>query len=415
MKKKFLAIVLALGVILITPLYIISYSISAKSEENIKLMVYTPPTIAGENGYQIDKYENIENKEWLNSNEVLSITKKDELKNPDSTTSISYCSIYNLNTNKSKDFKDVNISTFLGMSPNKKYVLYSEPKSIIKSGSEEAEKAYKFEEVFNYNFKILNLDTGEIKDINTEKCDHYAQLKWIGNNKIFQNCNSEVWQITDISGNVYAQGNYNEDGVGRPDIVGTDDIKDLGNSVEGKFYYINYIKGKSGSRLCSLDIKTKETKILWENEKFFNAYKKGKIILIDNVLDKHQIIMDESGNTIRTIDLPEGIQDFDYKLSPDGSKVAYRELPDNDLSNEILKVMDIKTGEVKEIIKSSIFKSENGEGKTTVSSKDNLKVLVGKQIDNICWENDGKDLSFTYGNSNANELPINTYIVSFEK
>lgn len=418
-KKKTLTIILALGGICIISFCIINYSISAKFKEGIKVMSYIPPNIVGESGYQIDKYENIENNEWLNENEVLSLTKKGELKNSDSTTSIRYCSIYNLNTNETKEFRDVNIGGFLGLSPDKKYVLYSEPKVIPESGSEEWKKEYESEQLFHYKFKVLNLITKEITDINTEKKrNDDVEFKWVGNNKILQSYNHEAWKITDISGKVFVNGNYGDNCMSYPDIVDKENIKDLGDSIEGKFYYKQNMKGKDGKKIstqiCSLDVKTKEIKVLWENKKSFNAYKKGNTILID--MYNYIIIMDEFGNKIRNIDVPKGVQISQYKLSPDGSKAAYQEFSDNDHSEEFLKVMDLKTGEIKEIVKSSIFQDENEEGKiTTLTIRDGVKIQVEKQIDNICWSSNGKSLSFTYGNSQLNDPKINTYIVSFER
>jgi len=232
--KKVLYLILTVGVVGGISIYAINYRTS--SMQNIKLLVYKSPAETIVKGYQIDKYKNIESTTWINDNEVLTLTKKGEFKNPDSTIPIRYCSIYNLNTKASKDFKDVNIDELIGVSPDKKYVLYAEARTIPKVGSFQWQKALNLGDSLHKNVKLLNLSTGEIISVNTEKLNSDAQFIWLDNNKILANY-FDKWAIIDIAGKVYADGNYNSDKFDSAWISGVDDIKDLGTSVEGKFYH----------------------------------------------------------------------------------------------------------------------------------------------------------------------------------
>lgn len=450
--KKILALILVTGVIGGVSIFKITSDVSAKSTSDIKVMAYKPSAKVNENGYQIDKYENIESAAWMNENEVLTLTKKSEFKNPDSTTIIRYCSIYNLNTKKFKDFKNVNIDEFLGLSPDKKYVLYAEARVIPKIESEEWKKALASGNLLHKNVKLLNLYTGEIKDVNTEKLNSDAQFIWISSNKILANYFNH-WSVIDISGKVYADGNYNGEEHDDAWISGIDDIKDLGNSVEGKFYYTQYKNGKEGVKLCSIDIKTKEIKDIYSNKYSSHADKKGKIIIMNNYDNNGDatngvyinrtfgaLIMNESGKILENIKLPKGKISSgsftsDYILSPDGSKAAYVEsnnginssngINGNDDKSDIsVKVIDTKTGDIKEIVKASSLNDKNEENDyITVKIKDkdgNIKEKKIKRrpcISNICWDSTGSALSFTYGTSSdtVNKNNINTYVVTFDK
>lgn len=459
-RKKILSLILMVGVIGSISTWAVNYSASASSKQNIKVIAYKPSAKANENGYQIDKYENIENSAWLNENEVLTLTKKSEFKNPDSTRIIRYCSVYNLNTKSSKDFKDVNIDEFLGVSPDKKYVLYAEARTIPKIGGPEWQKALDSGDLLHKNVKLLNLSTGEITNVNTEKLNSDAQFIWVSNNKILANY-FEKWAIIDTSGKVYTDGNYNAGKYDAAWVAGVDDIKDLGNSIEGKFYYTQGENGKEGVKLCTVDVKTKEIKSIFSNQYSLHADKKGKTIIIDNLNnngDKNSdgifvnrtfgaLVMNESGKTLQDIKLPKGrfataAFTSDYVLSPDGSKAAYVEsnscingkaanLSDAD-PNISIKIIDIKTGAIKEIVKASSLKDKNAENDyVMVKERDKdgniLKDKNGNikqkkmprlpSISNICWDNTSTALSFTYGNSAivGNKNNINTYIVSFDK
>lgn len=424
-SKKILTLIFAVGVVIIISSYVLIYHPSAI--QNIKVMAYRSSAQKNETGYQIDKYESIESVAWINDNEVLTLTKKGDFKNPDSTIPIRYCSIYNLNTKISKDFKDVNIADFMGVSPDKKYVIYAEARIIPKIGSEEWLNSSYSGDLFHKNVKLLNLSTGEITKIDTELLNCNAEFIWVSNNKILVNY-LHHWKIIDINKKVYAKGSYN---AGKGDaawISGVDDIKDLGNSVEGKFYYTQSENGKKGVKLCTLDVKTKEIKAIFSNKFSLNADKKSKTIIIDNYNNNGEIspegvfvnrtfgalIMDESGTQLQDIKLPKGRIETTYVLSPDGSKVAYLEYSNDIDPDPSIKVIDTKTGAINEILKFSNLKDKDSKTNTI---DETIQIITPPRLafSNICWDSTSTSLSFTSGNSHSINSTINTYIVSFDK
>ncbi|MBZ9606999.1 hypothetical protein G9F73_004025 [Clostridium estertheticum] len=84
----------------------------------------------------------------------------------------------------------------MGVSPDKKYVLYSEARTIPKCESPEWQKALDSGELLHKNVKLLNLSTGEITNVNTERLNSDAQFIWISKNKILANY-FEKWAIID--------------------------------------------------------------------------------------------------------------------------------------------------------------------------------------------------------------------------
>ena len=126
-----------------------------------------------------------------------------------------------------------------------------------------------------------------------------------------------------------------------------------------------------------------------------------------------EIILDSNGKVLRSIDLPNFIPN-NFVLSPDGSKAAYVvEYDDAKKATPAvtnvpctLKIIDIKTGSSKEIIKCPY-------------------------ISNIVWNNTGDFLSFTSGRpyitkkstnikgmtifSATKNENINSYVITFDK
>ncbi|MDP4145921.1 MAG: hypothetical protein Q8936_15775 [Bacillota bacterium] len=453
--KKVLTLVVVAVVIGGTSIFVTSHPTVAAGNQNIKLLDYKPAAKVNENGYQIDKYENIESVAWLNDSEVVTLTKKGCAPNSGGHGNIRYCSIYNLNTKKSKDFKDANICDFLGVSPDKQYVLYAEVRN-IPTDQKEWQKALNSGDLLHRNIKVLNLTTGEITDLTTDKINSDAEFKWVGNNKILINY-FEKWTIIDTTGKVYTQGSYNTNKKGdTPWIAGTDDIKDLGDSVEGKFYYTQWRTGKGEIKadICSMDVKTKEIKIISSNKPCGQADKKGKTIIMDTYNNNGgpspegiyinrtfgALIMDESGKALQDIQLPKGriesvTSSSNYILSPDGSRAVYVESdnqidPKGDVSesgpNVSIKVIDTKTGAVKEVVKAVSLQDKNSENDySTIQVKDKDGTIKEKKIyrvpciSNMCWDSTSTSVSFTYGSSEIedtnNQPNINTYVISFYK
>jgi hypothetical protein len=424
-REKIFPLILTVGVVGCMIIYgINSYK---SSIQNIQVMAYKPSAKTNEKGFQIDKYKGIETTAWISDNEVLTLTKKGDFKNPDSTVPIRYCSIYNLNTKIYKDFKDVNIDELMGVSPDKKYVIYAEARIIPKMESSQFQEAAYSGDLFHKNVKLLNLSTGEITKIDTEKLNCNAEFIWVSNTKILVNY-LHHWKVIDTTTKLYAKGSYNAGKYDGAWISGVDDIKDLGTSVEGKFYYTQDKNGKEGVKLCTLDIVTKEIKTIFSNQFSRTADKKGKTIIIDNINNNGEksseglfvnrtfgaIIMDEWGTQLQDIKLPKGRYSNTYVLSPDGSKTAYVDF-DNPMGSEpgpdpdtYIKIIDTKTGAIKEIVKASSLKDENGK---IVENKIPIKL----SISNICWDSTSSAFSFTYGNSRSGNSQINTYIVSLDK
>lgn len=444
-KKRIILLILVMGITVSTTIFAKSkYDKVQATSEDIKVLDYKESSAENESGFQIDKYEKVQSKAWINDNEVLTLSKKGEIKNQDYTISksIEYCSIYNLNTKQTKDFKDTNIDEFFGVSSDKQYVLYSEPRDIPKVESAEWIQAEKSGELYHKNVKILNLSTGEITDLATENNNKDAEFTWIEGNKTLVNYYNK-WTIIDITGRVIDQASYADNSNTTSNILGADDIKCLHNGLEGKIYYSQHEHGKVGSKLLSLDVKTKEINNIFSGDNIFNAYKKGSTIVVEYCKDNGEqnsqglyenrifgmSILDASGNMLRNIELPKGISASSYTLSTDGTKVAYIEEPVVDAdtintgtnkSNQVLKVLDIKTGSIKEIVNGDELEDKNVQNdyitRQIVDQNGNAKEknsFCKHSISNICWDSSGTSLLFTYSTSVVDNK-YDAYIVSFD-
>lgn len=353
--------------------------------------------------YTINKIENIEGAAWARNNEILTLSKKYIFKNPNSSTQVRYCSIYNLEKKSSIDYINAEINTLYGVSPDGKYVLYSEPKYI--PDGDEWQKALDSGELSHISIKLLNLSNGEITPLKTEYRNSDTEYFWVSKDKILINYYNH-WSIVDLNGNVIEKGNYTSESNCTATISALD-IKDTDNILSGKIYYtLDKIRPNGGSigvTLCSIDIKTKATNPIFYNEKSLHALKKGNSIIIDKYVDNGEIspgifnrtfgayLLDESGNILRDINFDNC--ESGMALSPNGSKLAYLEgryIKDGLVK---VKIVDLKTGEIKEIMQS-------------------------KLVNNLQWSADGKSLSFATGDSGwlspFNPVKtIDTYIVNF--
>lgn len=356
------------------------------------------------NTFKINKIENIEGSAWARNNEILTLSKKYIFKNPNSNTQVRYCSIYNLENKTSIDYINADIDRLYGVSSDGKYVLYSEPKYI--PDGDEWQKALDSGELLHHSIKLLNLSNAEITSLKTEYKNSDTEYFWISKDKILINYYNH-WSIVDLNGNVIEQGSYTDKNNDSARISGFD-INDNGNSLSGKIYYTLDKRrpngGSIGVTLCSIDIKTKATNPIFYNEKSLQALKKGNSIIIDKYVDNGEIspgifnrtfgayLLDESGNILRDINFDNC--ESGMALSPNGSKLAYLEglyIKDGLVK---VKIVDLKTGEIKEILQS-------------------------KLINNLQWSSDGKSLSFATGDSGwlSPFNPVNTidtYIVNFD-
>ncbi|UZW13341.1 hypothetical protein OSC52_16015 [Clostridium pasteurianum] len=440
-RKKIISIILS-AVIIVTAGFIVSkntdilkYINYSKTESNIKLTNYKPAKKVNNSGFQIDKYDRTNITGLINDNEVLTLTYKDM---PRETAVISdtsqYCSIYNLNTKAKKDFKDVNISLFYGLSPDKKYALYMEPAFLSKSTPEETKKAQQRGKLYR-GLKILNLFTGKV---NTLILDHSnGEFKWISNDKVWASFFTG-WQIIGVDGKIYASGDYDVTGNIGAWTVGQD-IKDLGNTVEGKIYYTKEENKPVNISLKSMDIKTKEIKPLFYSTNSLRASKQGNTIAMDHHIDHGEIspgiynrtfetiILDSNGQMKRNISTNNYAFSDNFVLSPDGTKAAYIDQDNSknttpntafDLNNiqSTLKIIDIKTGDSKEIIKCPYITNVLWSSLGDSLSFNSERPITIKHDDNKPYSIDDlknfQDYKNTILNKNKN---ISSYVVTFDK
>lgn len=146
-KKKTIGFIILAGIVITSGTVVIKNTDilkrigSARTENNIIITNYKPPKNVNTSSYQVDKYDKTNIAGLINDNEVLTLTTKDIPKGTVIPTNENYyCSIYNLNNKSKRDFKDVNIANFYGISPDKKSILYMEPVYVSKETPEEAKK-----------------------------------------------------------------------------------------------------------------------------------------------------------------------------------------------------------------------------------------------------------------------------------
>jgi len=453
-KKKVIPILLVLAIIV--SIFAINNNVQATSPD-ITVKEYKASTIVDGNGYQIDKYADVESEGWISDNEVLTLTEKEEYKDAYNYSAIKYCSVYNLNTTESKDFKDVNIYELLGISPDKNYVLYAEEinitpweseecKAAIEAGeeinindakweSEEHKAAIASGAFFHRNVKLLNLSTGEITDVATEFRNNDTELRWVDGNNILINYHNK-WQVVDLDGEVLVEGIYKNDSTNFSNLAGVDDIKCLDNGFEGKIYYTTSESWIVGEVLYSMNVKTKAVEKFSFNygSKCLGADKRGNTILMNNMKYNESInsneplvnssfgahILDETGKLLQDIDFTADRYTMDFTLSPDGSKVAFIEAnytskqQDGTHEDPVLKIIDIKKGNKIEIVKGTDLNDNTPDiSKGTDLDNSNLEYEVEETpVTTSCfsqavkWDNTGTSVSFTYSG--------NTYIVSFD-
>ncbi|MDT8717405.1 hypothetical protein IAI10_12110 [Clostridium sp. 19966] len=435
-KKKILSV-------LLTTMLIVGVSVFASKEnnnshggsnKNIKVLNYKPVSKAETikvNGFQIDKYENQDIIDWISDNEALTFHEQ----YVDSANfHVGYCSVYNLTTKTSKDYKNVEIANYMGISPDKKYVLYKE-KRFVPEDKVQWQKELDSGRLLHANLKLLNLATGEITDVKTENDNKDAEFKWINNNAIMANY-FDKWEIIDTTGKLLDQASYENNKYAYPSISGLDNIKQTDDGFEGRLYYTSSIRGTAESKLMSMDIKSKKIKtILPASDKYFHADEKSDTIIMDTtnnngpanskgVFENRTFgaqVLDTTGKVLRNIELPKGrIDDSkdlpkEYTLSPDGSKAVYIE-KNTDIGDAsvykkkgveaVLKVIDTKTGEVKNIVSAEDIE------KQIQLREDQRPILTGdySYFDNLIWSSDSNSLSFNYELGNK----VNSYIVSFD-
>lgn len=428
-RKKIVSVLLAVVVVAGLGLFA-SRNSSDGSNKSIKVLAYKPAaknTAISVNGFQIDKYENEDVIDWISDNEALTFHEQyvDNANNH-----VGYCSVYNLSTKTSKDYKNVEMANYMGISPDKKYVLYKERRDVPEDKAK-WQAALDSGKLLHANLKLLNLATGEITDVKTEADNKDAEFKWINNNAILANY-FDKWEIIDTTGKVLDQASYKTNKNEFAEVSGIDSIKQTAASFEGKLYYTVSLVPTGESKLMCMDVRSKAIEtVLSPSAKLDHADEKSNVIVADitnnngaanssGIFENRTFgaqILDSTGKVLRNIELPKGkISDCRdltklYTLSPDGSKAVYIEINNSAAYEEkgveaVLKVIDTKTGEVKDIVSA-------GEIEKQLQLQDSQRPkLTGdySYFDKLNWSSDSNSLAFNYKIGNK----VSSYIVSFD-
>lgn len=419
--------------------------------ENIKVVDYKEPEEINENGYQITKYENVDAYDWIDEDNVLVLKDNGYYHNYDADIPMSYISIYNLNTKNYRDFSDVIMSSnsFYGISPSGRYVLYGEPRYIPEIESEEWEKASQSQELFHEKLDILDLTTGDvIEEFDKVVNNCSADYRWISDDKIFVNYGGE-WDILNKEGKVFKKGYFNFDNCNNSyvNITGIDDINDLGDDCDGKFYYTKDFMGSSGSlgiNIYSMDINSLKEEFVCKCEDSNESDKKGKNIAVDSFYNNGEAnedgvyehrtfgfsVLDSEGNVIQKVELPEGRFTNLVKMSPHGTKGVFidnihkfpKEYDTIDVLNDSIKLLNISSGDIKEISKIGDLIDQNNDEQFYNNSEGDVKgmplkeKIPGPQFGTISWDKNGKSFFFTYKYTSQKDGRnyTDTYVVTFD-
>lgn len=369
------------------------------NKQNVTLLKYTAAKTTNKaRSFKINSLSCGEAVGFLSNNEVLILNKKsgDQSKNVTYNFSLS---IYNINTGNTKEFKDVNSDgDEIKISPDKKYVLYVEPKPIPQVGSTDWQNDLKSGKLLNRSVKILNLATGETKDFKAEYRTKDANYSWIDNDKVFAYYPEEAnkWNIVSIDGNVYKTGNFKAPNSGTAWPAYNVNIKVSGNDVSGNFVIEADDKSVMGvaakATYYSVNVKTNEMK---------QIYKPVEGATSKYAVENNTILIQDSENSRTSTNIvgvnADGSKVSDtkidnviyapmgpcYSISNDGKKVAFRIKTSNVLNDTdpkqkpmyptSLNILDLETGKVTKVYDSKVM------------------------INDLAWSNDGTALIFNDG------------------
>ncbi len=417
MKPQKIIGLVAAGIIAAVGTLFAYNSISA-GDEDIHVMNYKPaPQTQNSSSFRISRYENIQTLDWVNDREILTMSKKADYpksinikgRKPVIYNETSYyLGIYNPDTGISKDFKDVNMRIFLGMSPDKKYALYEEFKRIPPSDSGEWKEALKSGELYNHGIKLLNLSTGSISELKTKYKNKDAEYQWIENNKIVANYPFEgVWEIVDINGNIVKSGPVTSTPKECTYFSGTD-IKSTGNDISGRIYFRldKTVKNGTNTQIVTVDINTKEVKTLIKVNDYCNfAHSKGINMLLlfpqggspnatlqwldDSGIVKNEFPIDPS------TDIYNGVLSR-ISVSPNG-KIAALPSHTSQFTGSVNKVKPEAGTNEPELVEDKLKKIV-WTGKLTLLDLESGKtrdVINCGSVQNISWSSDGNTICFS--------------------
>lgn len=399
-------------------------------------------------GYQIKKHEDVESIEWLDNDNLLTVKENGSFKNPDSEIDKYFISKYNLNSMDMKDYTNINMagSHTHGVSPSGRYVLFGEPRVIPKVGSDEWQRACDSKELFHEKKDILDLETGEIiEDFDKVVNNCSAEYKWMSNDLIFVDYGGE-WNILDMKGKRIKKGmfSFNNSASDFTRLVDVSELDVTDDEVNGCFYYTKDFMGNDGNlgqNLFSMDVNTCEEKLVCGFEHSMNYTKAGNIIALDDFDNNGQAengiyvnrtfgfkIVNKQGELLQNVSLPKGRNFEGLTLSPNGEKCAFIEEDDfigqgvkmedvSTLSNSV-KVMDVKTGEMKEIVQlKDLIDRDNEEEFRKFNITDKVTKGIGPVISGIRWDKTSSSLTFNYdyiSKKDGNNY-TNTYVVTFDR
>ena len=399
-------------------------------------------------GYQIKKHENVESIEWLDNDNLLTVKENGSFKNPDSEIDKYFISKYNLNSMDMKDYTNINMggSQTHGVSPSGRYVLFGEPRVIPKVGSDEWQRACDTNELFHEKKDILDLETGEIiEDFDKVVNNCSADYKWMSNDLIFVDYGGE-WNILDMKGKRIKKGmfSFNNSSNNFTRLVDVSELDVTDGEVNGFFYYTKDFMGNDGNlgqNLFSMDVNTCEEKLVCGFEHSMDYIKAGNIIAFEDFDNNGEAengiyvnrtfgfkIVNKQGELLQNVSLPKGRNFEGLTLSPNGEKCAFIEEDDfigqgvkmedvSTLSNSV-KVMDVKTGEMKEIVQlKDLIDRDNEEEFRKINVIGKVTKGVGPVISGIRWDKTSSSLTFNYdyiSKKDGNNY-TNTYVVTFDR
>lgn len=402
--KKVIGVLLMSAVVVSASAYGYTKVFAVTPKSNVVVLNYAAPKNEEKPvSFKINSLHNLESLDWLSDNEILISNKKGDLESPDSKQDIMYFSIYNIDTGKTKDYKNVNAGEFISVSPDKKYVLYQEPKYIPKIESSEWSNDINSGKLFNYSIKLLNLITGETTDLKTEYKNKETNYEWVDNDKLlmFYPNENEKWVIQDISGKIYKSGNFKEPS---KDYMSwsahTLDMKFSNDTATGYITLEQWDPSVAGVTLKStyymIDISTNQTKKIYRSEGSGNYTVQNNVILTgDYSKDPKPTTkidyFDKSGAKKGEY-LYDGIMDVDTcSISKDGSKAAITQhMPLS--KNVTVNIIDLKTGKINKI-----------------NETDSMLNSIGS---NLKWNNDGTAFMFNVSNRKLNLQ--DTYFVKIQ-
>lgn len=381
---------------------------ASAGKKNVTLLSYSAAKTAKvDSTFKINALSCGEAVEWLNNNEVLTLNKKAEYSNPN-TPNVKYpsyyISVYNINTGKTKEFKNTNVGNFkdddrvIKISPDKKYVLYVEPKLIPKGGSTEWQNDFNSGKIFNRSVKILNLTTGAITDFKGEYRSKEANYSWVDNDKLFVYYPNEgnKWNVQNVDGTIYKTGSFKAaDSKSEAWPAYNLNIKVSGKDVSG-----NFIIRVDDPSIAGQDIKSTYYSVNVATNEMKQIYKPTGAS-VNYIVQNNEILIEEDDSSYKytklvyfntdgvklgetkTNELSRGDLEDVYSISKDGKTIAFpaavrlpKDTPVKDMlknTETSLDVLELSTGKVKKV-----YQSKN-------------------LINSVKWSDDGSSLIFNDG------------------